>query len=310
MSVPTDDKLYEKVKKEVDKTYTKPSAYRSMAYTRFYLKEYKDKYGSTKGAYRGKKVKELNQWREEKWVDIKSYLKDPTNPTACGNEPYEKGEYPLCMPKTQAAKYSKGELELLVKRKAELGQKRLVKDAYLRDVLKPEEIPKSRIYKTKYTGEKLPKPVAPAKAEKILKEQPIGKSIKKKKMQEETVQEVTIPTTEVKRPRGRPKLSAEQLAINKQASLQRRKEARQKIKEVNQAKREEERKLKEEEKARAKAEAEQNRLLKPSRDEESANLNRAPVAPVGGSVEDYERYARQKIAWINRVQAKNNFKIL
>jgi len=310
MSMPTEVELYEKVKREVNKTYTKPSAYRSMAYTRFYLKDYQEKYGTTKGAYKGKKVEDLNKWRNEKWIDIKSYLDDPNNPTACGNEPYGKGEYPLCMPKREAAKYSKGELELLVKRKAELGKNRLVKDAYLRDVLKPDEIPKSRLYKATYTGEEIPKPLSPAKAEKILKQQPVGKSIKKRKMEDETVQEVTIPTTAPKRPRGRPKLSAEQLAINKEASLQRRKEARQKIKEQNQVKREEERKIREEEKAKAKAEAEQNRLLKPGREEENINLNRAPVAPVGGSVEDYERYARQKVAWINRVQAKNNFKIL
>jgi len=176
MAEPTDVALYNKSKQEVNKNYDKPSAYRSMAYTRTYLKNYREKYGDDKKAYKGKNPEELKTWRKEKWLDVKSVLKDAKNPTACGNAPIKPGEYPLCMPVKEIAQYSKSELQLLVNRKNELGKKRLVKDAYLRDVLEPEKIPAIREYKEKYAktkAEKLPKPLPPAEAKKILEEKPV-----------------------------------------------------------------------------------------------------------------------------------------
>ena len=87
MPEPTDQELYNQSKREVDKNYDKPSAYRSMAYARTYLKNYREKYGDDKKAYKGKNPEELKTWRKEKWVDVKSVLKNPKNPTACGNAP-------------------------------------------------------------------------------------------------------------------------------------------------------------------------------------------------------------------------------
>lgn len=179
MAEPSDMALYNKSKEEVNKNYDKPSAYRSMAYTRTYLKNYREKYGDDKKAYKGKNPEELKTWRKEKWVDVKSVLKDPKNPTACGNAPIKKGEYPLCMPEKQLAKYSKSELSLLVQRKNQIGKRRLVKDAFLRDILEPEKITPIREYKDKYVKEKqnkLPEPLPKAQAEKILKEKPLAKS--------------------------------------------------------------------------------------------------------------------------------------
>ena len=176
MAEPSDMALYNKSKDEVNKNYDKPSAYRSMAYTRTYLKNYREKYGDDKKAYKGKNPEELKTWRKEKWVDVKSVLKDPKNPTACGNAPIKKGEYPLCMPEKQLAKYSKSELGLLVQRKNQIGKRRLVKDAFLRDILEPEKITPIREYKDKYVKDKkakLPEPLPKAEAEKILKEKPI-----------------------------------------------------------------------------------------------------------------------------------------
>ena len=173
---PSDVSLYNKSKDEVNKNYDKPSAYRSMAYSRTYLKNYREKYGDDKKAYKGKNPEELKTWRKEKWVDVKSVLKDPKNPTVCGNAPIKEGEYPLCMPEKQLAKYSKSELGLLVQRKNQIGKRRLVKDAYLRDLLEPEKITPIREYKDKYVKEKkhkLPEPLPKAEAEKILKEKPI-----------------------------------------------------------------------------------------------------------------------------------------
>jgi hypothetical protein len=130
MAEPNDQELYNKSKAEVDKSYDKPSAYRSMAYVRTYLKNYREKYGNTKDAYKGRKSSpgELKMWRKEKWIDIQSYLKDPKNPIACGSIERKPREYPLCMPIKDVKKYNKSELESLLKRKNEIGKRTLIKD--------------------------------------------------------------------------------------------------------------------------------------------------------------------------------------
>jgi hypothetical protein len=192
MAEPSDQELYNKSKDEVNKNYDKPSAYRSMAYARTYLKNYREKYGDDKKAYKGKNPENLKTWRKEKWIDVKSFVKDPNNPTACGNAPIKKGEYPLCMPVSQAQKYSKSELGLLIQRKNQIGKRRLVKDAFLRDILEPEKITPIREYKDKYVKEpknKLPEPLPKAQAEKILKEKPI------KVVAEKPVKEPKAPPT-------------------------------------------------------------------------------------------------------------------
>jgi len=179
MAEPSDQELYNSSKREVDKNYDKPSAYRSMAYTRTYLKNYREKYGDAKKAYKGSNPGELKTWRKEKWVDVKSFLQNPKKTIACGNAPIKAGEYPLCMPESDLTKYNKSELNLLVQRKNQIGKRRLVKDAFLRDVLEPEKITPIREYKDKYVADKkykLPEPLPKAKAEKILKEKPIKKS--------------------------------------------------------------------------------------------------------------------------------------
>ena len=63
MSVPTDKKLYEKVKAEIYKKYPKHSAYRSG----LLVKEYK----SQGGTYSGKENQStgLNRWFREKWTN-------------------------------------------------------------------------------------------------------------------------------------------------------------------------------------------------------------------------------------------------
>ena len=192
MTEPSDVALYNKSKEEVNKNYDKPSAYRSMAYARTYLKNYREKYGDDKKAYKGKNPEELKTWRKEKWVDVKSVLKDPKNPIACGNAPIKEGEYPLCMPEKQLAKYSKSELSLLVQRKNQIGKRRLVKDAFLRDILEPEKITPIREYKDKYVKEKknkLPEPLPKEQAEKILKEKPIKIAKEPKVEQEKPIKE-------------------------------------------------------------------------------------------------------------------------
>jgi len=197
MAEPSDQELYNSSKREVDKNYDKPSAYRSMAYTRTYLKKYREKYGDDKKAYKGKNPEELKTWRKEKWIDVKSFLQNPKSPIACGNAAVKSGEYPLCMPKNDLAKYNKSELNLLVQRKNQIGKRRLVKDAFLRDILEPEKITPIREYKDKYVKDKklkLPEPLPKAQAMKILKEKPI------KKTEYEAIKETNpVKTAEEKR---------------------------------------------------------------------------------------------------------------
>jgi hypothetical protein len=193
MAEPTDERLYNETKKHVDGIYDKPSAYRSMAYTRFYLRAFREKYGNDKKAYTGKKPGDLARWRKEKWVDIRSYLDTPSDPKACGNVKNAKGEYPLCMPEKKAETYSKGELNALLNRKAELGKTRLVKEPYLRDlgVGKQTKERQARI------GRVLPKRKVRSLSEE--RENPETKKVRAASEEREAKQE------EAKRPRGRPR---------------------------------------------------------------------------------------------------------
>ena len=64
---PKDPALYESVKRRVNQTYSKPSAYRSSAYVKEYKEAYKQKHGGG-SAYIGKKKGEgLTRWHKEKW---------------------------------------------------------------------------------------------------------------------------------------------------------------------------------------------------------------------------------------------------
>ena len=85
MSVPTDKKLYEKVKAEIYKKYPKHSAYRSG----LLVKEYK----SQGGRYSGKENQStgLNRWFRESWKNSRNetgykYKSDVYRPTRRVNE--------------------------------------------------------------------------------------------------------------------------------------------------------------------------------------------------------------------------------
>ena len=71
MSIPTDKKLYNKIKKNIYKKYPKHSAYRSGILVKTYKKKFTKKYGKNKKAYQGKKSmkKGLKRWFREKWVN-------------------------------------------------------------------------------------------------------------------------------------------------------------------------------------------------------------------------------------------------
>lgn len=63
MPTPVDGDLYEKVKREADEKYDKPSAYKSG----WIVKRYKELGGKYKD---DKKPKKLKRWFKEKWSDV------------------------------------------------------------------------------------------------------------------------------------------------------------------------------------------------------------------------------------------------
>jgi len=69
MIVPTNGKLYSRVKSRIYKKYPKHSAYRSGLLVQAYKKEFAAKYGKTRSPYKGKKTPNsgLSRWFREKW---------------------------------------------------------------------------------------------------------------------------------------------------------------------------------------------------------------------------------------------------
>lgn len=69
MPTPTDEKLYEKIKNDLFKIYTKPSAYRSGLLVKKYKEEYIKKHNN-KNYYKGnKETSNLKRWFNEKWTN-------------------------------------------------------------------------------------------------------------------------------------------------------------------------------------------------------------------------------------------------
>ena len=71
MVEPTDEKLYNTVKKKIYKEQPKHSAYRSGKVVKEYKKRFTKKYGKKKSPYKGKQTKKrgLSRWFSEKWVN-------------------------------------------------------------------------------------------------------------------------------------------------------------------------------------------------------------------------------------------------
>lgn len=70
-NIPTDTKLYNKIKKEVYKQHPNHSAYRSGILVKTYKNKFSKKYGNKKSPYLGNKTRKkgLTRWFDEKWVN-------------------------------------------------------------------------------------------------------------------------------------------------------------------------------------------------------------------------------------------------
>lgn len=289
MAKPTDTALYNEIKKEVDKSYDKPSAYRSMAYSRFYMRAFREKYGDAKKPYEGKKPGDLEKWRRDKWIDVQSYIDVPKDPKPCGTIDYNrKKEYPLCMPISKVKKYDKDDLISFINQKARLGKKRLVKESFLNTI---NETP----IESKDATQIKPLSVAGRKAyydkEPAVKKQKIEKEVKVKQQKEpQEVKEarpvgrpITVNTKEKRAQikqafteRVDKRVKEQQAKIN--ARQEKKKEKENAIEQAKQAKEEEKNKKKaEQEAARQQKEAEPKPVYeKPQR----ANKYNIPMEPL------------------------------
>lgn len=113
---PLDEKLYNKIKKEVYKKNPKHSLYRSALIQKIYQSE--------GGEYEeGDKPKmNIKKWFKQLWVSLPDYLNGDI--VQCGNSKLE-GIYPLCRPLAIAEKLSKSEIKKMIKEKNELKEKPL-----------------------------------------------------------------------------------------------------------------------------------------------------------------------------------------
>ena len=104
MPVPTDTKLYQRVKAEADRIYLTPSAYKSG----WIVKTYKERGGHYRQEAKkaGPKTPNLTRWFKEQWVDLnrKITTKDgKTQYAPCGRKKAalkstSADPYPLCRP--------------------------------------------------------------------------------------------------------------------------------------------------------------------------------------------------------------------
>jgi hypothetical protein len=69
MPIPTDEKLYEKIKKDLFKIYTKPSAYRSGLLVKKYKEEYLKKHNDFNYYSGNKENSNLKRWFDERWMN-------------------------------------------------------------------------------------------------------------------------------------------------------------------------------------------------------------------------------------------------
>ena len=74
MPKPTDEKLYESVKKDLFKKYVKPSAYRSGLLVQRYKEEYVKKHNNNNYYHGSKENSNLKRWFNEKWRSDGGYI--------------------------------------------------------------------------------------------------------------------------------------------------------------------------------------------------------------------------------------------
>ncbi len=149
MPEPSDNKLYERVKKQVYKNIPKHSAYRSGIVVQKYKASFKKKYGN-KNPYKGNytKKKGLRRWFDEKWVnqrgevgykyknDIYRPSKRITKRTPVTHKELTKNQ----IKKARKEKYTKGRVYRFKINKTQKGGKKFKDFPQFKPNLSPREI--------------------------------------------------------------------------------------------------------------------------------------------------------------------------
>jgi hypothetical protein len=122
---PKDQKLYNKIKKEVYKKNPKHSLYRSALIQKIYQSE--------GGKYEDGNEPKMNikKWFKQDWISLNDYLRGDIVP--CGNSNTEDkfNEYPLCRPLKIAKKLSDKEIKEIIEEKNKLKEKPLISEKVL-----------------------------------------------------------------------------------------------------------------------------------------------------------------------------------
>jgi hypothetical protein len=116
--------LYKKAKKLADETYKRHSAYKSM----FLVNQYKKLGGKYKN---GKKVKGVNRWNKEKWIQVIPYLESGVqapcgagdNKKACRPMKKVDSETPITLPELIKIHGKKKLLELARQKRANMDRR-------------------------------------------------------------------------------------------------------------------------------------------------------------------------------------------
>jgi len=119
-NVPTNKRLYERIKRKVKGEMVWPSAYASLQLVR--------QYKAAGGKYRRMARGGLTKWLEEKWVDL-SRPKAGGGYEDCGRDEARGEDYPKCVPAAKAASMSASERRSAIKRKRAAQGGKLHKDA-------------------------------------------------------------------------------------------------------------------------------------------------------------------------------------
>lgn len=136
MSIPINEKLYEKIKNKVYQQIPKHSLYRSAIVQKEYQKQ-GGKYEDTKK----KPPMNIKKWFKQDWISLNDYVRGDT--VACGaNNAKKYNEYPLCRPKAIAEQLTKTQIKKMIKEKTKIKEK----------PLKTEKVLKTKKYNIKPTN--------------------------------------------------------------------------------------------------------------------------------------------------------------
>lgn len=119
-NVPTNQDLYNRIKRRVKSEMVWPSAYASLQLVR--------QYKAAGGKYRSMARGGLTEWLAEKWVDL-SRPKPGGGFEPCGRAHAHGGDYPKCVPAAKAARMTEEQRHSAIRRKREAQGGKMHKEA-------------------------------------------------------------------------------------------------------------------------------------------------------------------------------------